>query len=208
MRLTRSIVGRRSAGLIALLLPATAFAMPAVPPGVRGPPAADAVLACPLYWHPGEPPGLFPHALARAGESAGGLADASGHAELRAARGWIEVGRPQAALALLDSAPAGSPEARLYRLGALAARERWDAFEASLTGEPREAIPTGCGPLVDRWSARSAMARGEGAAADRAFDRLMAALPELTGYVTLWRLEAAAAAGDLERGEAAWERVS
>ncbi|HUP00548.1 MAG TPA: transglycosylase SLT domain-containing protein [Gemmatimonadota bacterium] len=170
-------------------------------------------MSCPLYWRPGDPPGLFPHTTARVdtenggGESAGGLADVSGYREVRAARGWIEVGRPDVALELLSGGIPDSPEARLYRLAGLAELGSWEEFLAALASAPDEALPAGCGPLVDRWSARSLMARGEGAAADRAFDRLADRLPALGRYVDLWRLESAAHAGDLLRGEAAWSRL-
>ena len=198
--------------LIAGMTSAPAAGLPLLVP-VHEPTYSGAILSCPLYGRPGDPPALFPHGPtvpivreARGG-SGGALSESSGYAALVAARGWIEVGRPAIALEVLQAGLPDSPEARLYRLAALANLGRWSAYAAALPSSPAGGLPAGCGAIVDRWSARSLMARGEAAAADRVFDRVSRALPAIAGYVDLWRLESAAMAGDLARGEAAWSRI-
>lgn len=162
---------------------------------------------CPIYWEPGDPVALYPHNVA-AVESPSALLDVTGQVASRAARSWIEVGRPEVALKWLESASADVPAPRVYRLAALAALGRWAEYEDLLAATPSGLLPDGCVALVERWSAYAAMALGEPIRADRAFDRLVAAAPGLGAYVDLWRLEAAAESGDLVRGRGAWAAVA
>ncbi len=168
---------------------------------------ATAAERCPIYWDPGDPVALYPHNVA-AVESPSALLDVTGQVASRAARNWIEVGRPEVALKWLESAPADAPAPRVYRLAALAALGRWAEYEDLLAATPSGFLPDGCAPLVERWSAYAAMASGEAIRADRAFDRLLAAAPGLGAYVDLWRLEAAVESGDLVRGRGAWAAVA
>ncbi len=168
---------------------------------------ASAAERCPIYWVPGDPVALYPHNVA-AVESPNALLDVTGHVASRAARNWIEVGRPEVALKWLESAPPDAPAPRVYRLAALAALGRWAEYEDLLASTPSGFLPDGCAPLIERWSAYAAMALGEPIRADRAFDRLVAAAPGLGVYVDLWRLEVAAESGDLVRGRGAWAAVA
>lgn len=168
---------------------------------------ASAAERCPIYWDPGDPVALYPHNVA-AVESPRVLLDVTGKAASRAARSWIEVGRPEVALKWLESVSADAPAPRVYRLAALAALGRWAEYEDLLAATPSGFLPDGCAPLVERWSAYAAMASGEPIRADRAFDRLAAAAPGLGAYVDLWRLETAAESGDLVRGRGAWAAVA
>ncbi|MEJ2152298.1 MAG: transglycosylase SLT domain-containing protein [Gemmatimonadota bacterium] len=167
---------------------------------------ASAAERCPIYWDPGDPVALYPHNAA-AVESPSALLDVTGQVASRAARSWIEVGRPEVALMWLESVSADAPAARVYRLAALAALSRWAEYEDLLAATPSGFLPDGCVPLIERWSAYGAMASGDPIRADRAFDRLVAAAPGLGAYVDLWRLEAAAESGDLARGRGAWAAV-
>ncbi len=193
---------------IPLLVVAPAEALASPPPGSpAGLDAGVAGAACPLYWHPGEPVALFPHSAPPAPERAGrGLAGGQA-AALDRARRWIEVAQPATALAVLDSVgPLAA--AVLYRLAALDDLGRWDALDAALEATPAGSLPAGCGALHDRWAADAAEARRDAGAADAAWARLAAALPELGAYVDAWRLAAAARVGAVERGEAAWNRLA
>lgn len=191
----------RIAILALLLLPSSAAALPPPPPSAWSGRAA----ACPLWYAPAEPAALYPHPHLppRVGDGGATLAEGSGWMALHEARGWIEVGRPDEALGALAGAPAGETT-RLYRLAALDALGRWADLDAELgaTGE----LPA-CGPLYELWRARAAAAGGRGEEADRALERLAALLPALGGWVELLALEAAAPAGDVARGEAAWARI-
>lgn len=161
--------------------------------------------ACPIHWHPGEPVRPYPHEPFRLTE-APALQDVSGASALAAARRWVEIGHFEAAIRRLADTPA-TPRANLYRALALTGSGRWS--EAAVTLSLDDAVfPPGCGPVLDRARARTAAARGHGAEADRALDRLAAALPALGAYVDLWRLEAAARTGDVARGEATWTRIA
>ncbi len=171
------------------------------------PGVASAAERCPIYWVPGDPVALYPHNAA-AVESPSVLLDVTGQVASRAARNWIEVGRPEVALKWLESAPPDAPAPRVYRLAALAALGRWAEYEDLLASTPSGFLPDGCRPLIERWSAYAAMALGEPIRADRAFDRLVAAAPGLGVYVDLWRLEVAAESGDLVRGRGAWAAVA
>jgi soluble lytic murein transglycosylase len=174
------------------LLALLAFAAPA-PAGM---PAAP---TCALWWEPGAPVAIWPH---EAPPPEGRLAeDPSG--ALVAARAWLRAGRPDVALERVGALPAGQ-ERDLLRRAALAAEGRW----GDLRGIPLAAVPEGCGPLVDRWTALSAAAAGDPGTAAAAFGRLAAELPDLPGYVALWRLQAAALAGDVPAGEAAWAEIN
>ena len=158
-----------------------------------------AVPTCALWWEPGAPVASWPHEAAppeRRLEE--GPADA-----LAAARAWLRAGRPAVALERVDAVPAGE-ERNLLRGAALAAQGRW----GDLRGTATAAIPEGCGALADRWTALSAAAAGDPATAADAFARLATELPDLAGYVALWRLEAAALAGDVPAGEAAWAEIN
>jgi soluble lytic murein transglycosylase len=175
------------------LLALLAFAAPA-PAGM---PAAAPT--CALWWEPGAPVAIWPH---EAPPPEGRLAeDPSG--ALVAARAWLRAGRPDVALERVGALPAGQ-ERDLLRRAALAAEGRW----GDLRGIPLAAVPEGCGPLVDRWTALSAAAAGDPGTAAAAFGRLAAELPDLPGYVALWRLQAAALAGDVPAGEAAWAEIN
>jgi soluble lytic murein transglycosylase len=174
------------------MLALLAFAAPA-PAGM---PAAP---TCALWWEPGAPVAIWPH---EAPPPEGRLAeDPSG--ALVAARAWLRAGRPDVALERVGALPAGQ-ERDLLRRAALAAEGRW----GDLRGIPLAAVPEGCGPLVDRWTALSAAAAGDPGTAAAAFGRLAAELPDLPGYVALWRLQAAALAGDVPAGEAAWAEIN
>jgi soluble lytic murein transglycosylase len=183
-----------------MVVPAAAVTPP--PPG----PIMAGAPVCPLWQHPGEPAALYPHPQPAAYEAGGRLEEPSGWAALAAARGWVEVGRPDRALEALAAAPSG-PAERLYRLAALDALRRWPELDAALADTPAGALPAGCGPLHDLWTARAALAAGRGGEADRALERLAAALPALGTWVEVLRLEASAAGGDIARGEAAWARL-
>jgi soluble lytic murein transglycosylase len=190
-----------------LLAAAPASAVPAVPPGTaygvrRG------SEACPLYWSPGASLAPVPHPTPAPVEPGGKLIETSGAAALAEARGWIEVGRPDDALAALAAVPADDPRARLYRLAALAGRGSWSELATGLDATPAAALPPACGPLRSRWSAQAAAGSGDGAAAETGWQDLARARPALGAYVDLWRLEAAAVAGDVDRGLAAWERIA
>jgi soluble lytic murein transglycosylase len=188
--------------LLALFVVAVPAA--AAPPSpLPGPPAAP---FCPLWQHPGEPVPVYPHPPAGPVEAGGRLQEASGWTALASARGWIEVGRPERALEALAAAPPG-PAARLYRLAALDALGRWTELDAALAATAAGGLPAGCEPLHDLWTARAALAAERAPEADSAFDRLAAALPALGAWSDVLRLEAAAAGGDLGRGEAAWMRI-
>ena len=180
-----------------LLLMAVALSLPGL---------SAAAERCPIYWDPGDPVALYPHNAA-AVESPSALLDVTGQVASRAARNWIEVGRPEVALMWLESASADAPAARVYRLAALAALGRWAEYQDLLAATPSGFLPDDCVPLIERWSAHGAMASGEPIRADRAFDRLLAAAPGLGAYVDLWRLEAAAELVDLARGRGAWAAV-
>ncbi|MDX1624397.1 MAG: transglycosylase SLT domain-containing protein [Gemmatimonadota bacterium] len=190
------------------LLRAPATGMPVVPPGLPGweDPAASSSAACPLHWRPGEPAAAFPHPPAGVDDRGARLRETSGWAAARIARGWVEVGRPAEALRALEGAPA-TPRTRLYRLAALAAAERWEELAEALDDASGPALPAGCGPLRDRWTAPALAATGSLERADRAWERLRDALPELGSWIALWRLEDAARRGDLARGAAAWGEV-
>lgn len=192
-------------GAAALAPWAPAAAAPALPLPMAWEPAADDVTACPIWWRPGEALAPVPHPSPRQ-EAVPRLQDVSGAAAAREARGWIEAGRPAAALLALEGA-GSTPAGRLYRLAALAELERWGELAGALDQAPPGALPAGCAPLRDRWEGLARAATGDPVSADRAFDRLAAALPEIRAYVDVWRLEAAAAAGDAVRGEAAWNRI-
>lgn len=158
-----------------------------------------ATAVCSPYWEPGEPVGLWPHLAA---PPEGRLEASASGAPIATARGWLRAGRPLEALRQLDAAPPG-PDRDFLRRAALAAQGRW----GDLRG-PGPAVPAGCGPLADRWAGLAASAAGDPTAAAGAFDRLAAALPELPGYVALWRLEAAALAADVGAGESAWAELN
>lgn len=194
-------------GLLAVLAGADpAAALPALPHPLGWEPASADVTACPIWWRPGEALAPVPHASPRTSEPGPRLAEASGAAAAREARGWIEAGRPAAALAALEGA-AETPETRLHRLAALAELERWGELGEALESAPAGVLPPGCAPLRDRWEGLARAVAGDSVAAGRAFDRLADALPEIRPYVDVWRLQAAAQAGDAERGEAAWGRI-
>ena len=187
------------AGLLLAWLPAAARPAPAPPPPDFEVVGEDTGPTCALYWAPGEPSGIWPH---ESFTLEGRLEAVSAEAALVAARGWLRAGRPSRALERLAVAP-GGPERDFLRRAALAALGRW----GELDGGP-VAGPAGCDPLAERWLALAASARGDPVAAGRAFERLEAAIPELSGYVALWRLEAAALAGDVASGEAAWTELN
>ncbi|HYO48122.1 MAG TPA: transglycosylase SLT domain-containing protein [Gemmatimonadota bacterium] len=203
IRWTQQLLFVTAAGLVAA---APSGAVPTVPPGTaygvwRG------IETCPLYWHPGAPVVPVPHPAQVPMEPGSRLVDTSGAAALAEARGWIEVGRPDDALATLAAAPPADPRTRLYRLAALAGLKSWRELAAELDSTPAAALPPACGPLRSRWSAQAAMGTGDGPAAAAAWNELARARPALGAYVDLWRLEAAALAGDLDQGLAAWERI-
>ncbi|MGH7571464.1 MAG: transglycosylase SLT domain-containing protein [Gemmatimonadota bacterium] len=187
--------------LLGVLAPGSAGAAPATPfpvlVTIDGAPVVAA--ACPLYWEPGEPVGIWPHETV-APETR--LASASAGAALAMARRWLRAARPSAALERLATAPAG-PEEDFLRQAALADLGRWGEFR-----ERTLPPPDGCTPLADRWAALAASAGGDPGAAGRAFERLEATLPELAGYLALWRLEAAALAADVMAGEDAWAELN
>ncbi len=187
---------------LALAAAGPAAALPLGPP----PGAARPAPVCPLWWSPGEPAALYPHPASQGGEGGGALAEPSGWAAVNAARGWIEVGRPDRALEALAIAPDGAAR-RLYRLASLDALGRWAELDREARETPASRLPPGCEPLLDLWSARAAIASGRGAEGDRAFGRLAARLPALGAWIEILRLEAAAAAGDTPRGDAAWLRI-
>lgn len=208
----RATLGSTAASLLlgaaALVAPDPVASAPALPPS---PPAAwetigDDVTACPIWWRPGEALAPVPHPSPRQ-EARPRLEDVSGAAVAREARGWIEAGRPAAALDALEGA-LPTAEGRLYRLAALADLERWSELAGALDRAPAGELPAGCAPVRDRWEGIARAATGDPVAADRAFDRLKAALPEIAAYVDVWRLEAAATVGDAARGEAAWNRIA
>lgn len=199
----KAAIAAAACALVAWGSPARALPGPPLPRAWE--PAAADVTACPLWWRPGEALAPVPHG-APWREPGPRLADASGAVAARTARGWIEAGRPTAALAALEGAPA-TPETRLYRLAALAALGRWAELAGAVEATPAAALPAGCAPLRDRWEGAARVVTGDGPAGDRAFERFAAALPELAEYVDAFRLRAAAAAGDRARGEAAWGRI-
>jgi soluble lytic murein transglycosylase len=168
---------------------------------------AGAAERCPIFWSPGDPVAFYPHNVPVI-DSPSELLDLTGEVASRAARNWIEVGRSEVALKWLESVPADAPAPRVYRLAALAALGRWAEYQDLLAATPTGFLPSGCTPLIERWSAHAAMALGDPVRADRAFERLAAAAPGLGAYVELWRLEAAAETGDLVRGRAAWAAVA
>lgn len=181
--------------LLATLWPTLAVAQPT--------PHAEDV--CPLYGWPGESRTHVPHAPIAATELRPGLIDVSGAALVRNARQWIEIGRPAAALAALDSIE-GTPAGGVYRLVALSGLERWgDA--ARIANAVASASPSSCSALIDRWSGHAYVEIGDPVRGDEAFERLARALPDVRGYVALWQLEAVAAVGDLPRGRRAWAEV-
>ena len=165
------------------------------------PVAADvrAAPTCALWWEPGAPVAIWPHETA---PPEGRLVEGPAGA-LATARAWLRAGRPAVALERIDALPAGE-ERDLIRGAALAAEGRW----GELRGIAAAAVPEGCGALADRWSGLSAAAAGDPATAADAFARLATRLPDLPGYVALWRLEAAALAGDVPAGEAAWAEIN
>ncbi len=166
---------------------------------VATPADLPAAPTCALWWEPGALVAIWPH---EAAPPEGRLeADPSG--VLIAARAWLRAGRPGVALERVGALPAGQ-ERDLLRGAALAAEGRW----GDLRGIAMAAVPEGCGPLADRWTALSAAAAGDPGTAAEAFGRLAAELPDLPGYVALWRLEAAALAGDVPAGEAAWAELN
>ncbi|MGH7587395.1 MAG: hypothetical protein ACRELU_02270, partial [Gemmatimonadota bacterium] len=170
----------------------SAFPAPAAA-GLRAAPT------CALWWEPGAPVAIWPHEAA----SPEGRLEADPSSALVAARAWLRAGRPGVALERVGALPAGQ-ERDLLRRAALAAEGRW----GDLRGIAMTAVPEGCGPLADRWTALSAAAAGDPGTAAEAFGRLAAELPDLPGYVALWRLEAAALAGDVPAGEAAWAEIN
>jgi soluble lytic murein transglycosylase len=171
--------------LSALPLPARA----AVPPGAT----------CGLWWEPGAPVAIWPHE----GIPAEGRLEEEPARALEMARAWLRAGRPAAALERIDALPGGD-DRELLRGAALAAEGRWGELRR-IAPSP---VPEGCDDLADRWTALAAAAAGDPVTAAEAFGRLAAALPDLAGYVALWRLEAAALAGDVPTGEAAWAEVN
>ncbi len=189
------------ATLLVALSPGSARSIPPTPFPIleRIDGTVVAAPACPLYWEPGEPVGIWPHETV-APESR--LGSAATEAALLTARGWLRAARPSAALERLATLPAGS-DREFLRRAALADLGRWGEL-----GERIHPPPDGCAPLSDRWAALAASAGGDPGAASRAFERLAAALPELAGYLALWRLEAAALAGDVAAGEAAWTELN
>jgi len=191
----------------AIFLASAVLAAPSAAPGPAkedGGAASDDS-ACPVHWHPGEPVRPYPHEPFRLTEVPV-LGDVSGTAALAAVRRWVEIGHFEAAIRRLAGTPA-TPRARLYRALALSGSGQWSGAAVTLSHDDA-VFPPGCGPVLDRARARTAAARGQGAEADRALDRLAAALPALGAYVDLWRLEAAARTGDVARGEAAWTRIA
>ncbi len=197
--------GARAFALVALLaalVPDPALPVPMPPFPVTRAPELAAVdgPSCFLYWEPGEPVGIWPHEIVAV---EGRLEMATHEAALASARSWLRAARPDAALERLATAPAG-PERDFLRRAALAALGRW----GDLRGPVPTSVPGGCRPLGDRWAALAASAAGDPAATARAFERLAAAVPELPGYVALWRLEAAALAADVGAGEAAWAELN
>jgi soluble lytic murein transglycosylase len=154
---------------------------------------------CALWWEPGAPVAIWPHEKAPPeGRLEGSPTDA-----LAGARAWLRAGRPAMALERAAALPAGE-ERDLLRRAALAAEGRW----GDLRRIARAAVPEGCGALADRWTALAAAAAGDPATATDAFARLTTELPDLPGYLALWRLEAAALAGDVPAGEAAWAEIN
>jgi soluble lytic murein transglycosylase-like protein len=192
----------------ALLLSAShASALPVVPPGTalgvwRRP------ATCPLYWSPAAPVFPVPHPPLAPIEPDGRLIETSGAVALSEIRGWIEVRRPEDALAALDGAPLDDPRTRLYRLATLSGLGRWGELATALAETPAAALPPACGHHRTRWSALAAAGTADVDAAAAAWDELTRARPALGVYVDLWRLEVAAPAGDLDRGLAAWERLA
>lgn len=195
---TRMTIGLTA--LLVALIPGPARPIPAVPPVGTLEERAVAGPACVLYWAPGEPVGIWPHETVAL---EGRLDPAGTEAALVSARSWLRAGRPAAALERLAIAP-GGPEREFLRLAALAELGRWN----ELTRPASASVPAGCGPLAERWGALAASAAGDPFTTADAFARLTAAVPELPGYVALWRLEAAALAGDVAAGEAAWTELN
>ncbi|HET7693736.1 MAG TPA: transglycosylase SLT domain-containing protein [Gemmatimonadota bacterium] len=181
-------------------------AVPVVPPGTAWDAWARAAF-CPMYWAPGAPLGPVPHPQPAPVEPGGRLLDTSGAAALAEARGWIEVGRPGDAMAVLAAAPAAEPGARLYRLAALAGLGNWTELDAALDALSDADLPPGCGALRTRWIAEAAAGIGDRRAAAAAWGELRRARPELGAYVDLWILEAAATGPDDEAGLTAWRRL-
>jgi soluble lytic murein transglycosylase len=181
-------------------------AVPVVPPSAAWN-AWGRAASCPLYWAPGAPLGPVPHPLPAPIEPGGRLLESSGAAALAEARGWIEVGRPGDALAVLATAPPAEPGARLYRLAALAGLGNWAELDAALDSLSDADLPPACGALKTRWIAEAAAGMGNPRGAAAAWDELRRARPELGAYVDLWILEAAAMGADDEGGLAAWRRL-
>jgi soluble lytic murein transglycosylase len=194
-------------GAVALSASPPAFAVPAVPPGAAWD-ASGRAASCPLFWGPSAPLSPVPHPQPAPIEPGGRLLETSGAAALAEARGWIEVGRPDDALAVLAAAPAAEPGARLYRLAALAGLGNWTELDAALGSLSAADVPQGCGALLLRWGAEAAAGSGDPQRAATGWDDLRRARPELGAYVDLWVLEAAATGADHESGLAAWNRLS
>src|SRR5688572_13092473 len=108
-----------------------ASAVPVVPPGAAWD-SWGAAPSCPLYWSPGAPLSPVPHPEPAPIEPGGRLLETSGAAALAEARGWIEVGRPGDAMAVLATAPPTDPGTRLYRVAALAGLGSWEDLDAAL----------------------------------------------------------------------------
>lgn len=196
----RATAVHTSTALLVVLSPGSVRPVPAPLPLATVEAAVASGPACSLYWGPGEPIGIWPHETVAL---EGRLETTTTEAALASARSWVRAGRPGAALERVAVAPAG-PERDFLRLAALAELGRWGL----LRGSAPASVPTGCRPLADRWEALAAAAGGDPEATGRAFDRLAVAVPELRGYVALWRLEAAALGGDVVAGEAAWTELN
>lgn len=160
---------------------------------------ARAAPDCGLWWEPGAPVAIWPHEPL----PPEGRLEADPAGALPAARAWLQAGRPAIALERAGRLPPG-PEREILRAAALAAEARWGELRRMAVSD----VPEECRPLAERWSALSAAAAGEPRTAADAFARLAAELPDLPGYVALWRLEAAALAADVPAGEAAWAELN